>query len=174
MCWPKSVESKRHFHLCADANALRGKLTSILDSLGIATETIEHEEAFTIEQLMPHLESEPGAVAKNLFLRDKKKRLWLLSCRHDRQLNLNDVARAIGTKDLRFADEEVLVEKLGVRQGCVSAFALMEDAEDKSVAFAVDEALVDVLRLSRAMTHKYCLLMAALLHWLKEQKSCEN
>ena len=32
-----------------------------------------------------------AAVAKNLFLRDKKRRLYLLSVRHDRELNLSDI-----------------------------------------------------------------------------------
>ena len=32
-----------------------------------------------------------AAVAKNLFLRDKKRRLYLLSVRHDRELNLNAI-----------------------------------------------------------------------------------
>ena len=32
-----------------------------------------------------------AAVAKNLFLRDKKRRLYLMSVRHDRELSLNDI-----------------------------------------------------------------------------------
>lgn len=116
---------------------------TFLGSLGIETETVEHPAAFTIEELMPHVGHLGGAVAKNLFLRDKKKRFWLLSCLHDRKLNLNDVARAVGTKDLRFGDEAVLQERLGVRQGSVNAYALMEDAEARSITFAVDSALVD-------------------------------
>ena len=43
---------------------------------------------------------------------------------------------------LRFADESVLYEKLGVRQGCVTAFALVNDRHSH-VKFLVDEDLVN-------------------------------
>lgn len=37
---------------------------------------------------MPHLQGVNGAVTKNLFLKDKKKKgLWLVSARHDRQVS---------------------------------------------------------------------------------------
>lgn len=37
---------------------------------------------------MPHLQEVSGAVTKNLFLKDKKKKsLWLVSARHDRQVS---------------------------------------------------------------------------------------
>ena len=36
---------------------------------------------------MPHLQEVGGAVTKNLFLKDKKKKtLWLVTVRHDRQV----------------------------------------------------------------------------------------
>ncbi|KAJ0066797.1 hypothetical protein NL108_002812, partial [Boleophthalmus pectinirostris] len=70
---------------------------------------------FTVEEMMPHLQGVTGAVSKNLFLKDKKKKsLWLVSARHDRQVNLNDLAKklGVGSGNLRFADEAVMVEKL--------------------------------------------------------------
>lgn len=45
-------------------------------------------QVFTVEEMMPHLQSVNGAVTKNLFLKDKKKKgLWLVSARHDRQVS---------------------------------------------------------------------------------------
>lgn len=44
-------------------------------------------QVFTVEEMMPHLQEVSGAVTKNLFLKDKKKKsLWLVSTRHDRQV----------------------------------------------------------------------------------------
>ena len=43
---------------------------------------------------------------------------------------------------LRFADESILQEKLGVRQGCVTAFALVNDKE-KEVKFIIDDGLLN-------------------------------
>ncbi len=122
------------------------ELQLFLSSLDIRTTTVRHPAAFTMETLLPHMAhlGPEAAVAKNLFLRDKKKRYYLLSVRHDREVNLNDIGRKIGgAKDLRFGDEAVLKEKLKVTQGSVTAFALMHDAGKKSVQFVVDSALVD-------------------------------
>lgn len=45
-------------------------------------------QVFTVEEMMPHLQDVKGAVTKNLFLKDKKKKgLWLVSARHDRQVS---------------------------------------------------------------------------------------
>ena len=91
---------------------------------------------------MPHVAHLPGAHCKNLFLRDKKKKLWLFSARHDLEVKLNDLAKKVGAPGgLRFADESILYEKLGVRQGCVTAFALIND-KNNNVKFIIDEALI--------------------------------
>jgi len=109
---------------------------------GIAFTNVDHPEVFTVEAMMPYLKDIEGAICKNLFLKDKKKKLYLLSAAHDREVKLNDVAKKIGAKELRFGDESVMKEILGVSQGCVTAFALANDTE-KQVTFIVDQALVD-------------------------------
>ena len=104
---------------------------------------VDHPEVFTVEAMMPHLRDVEGAICKNLFLKDKKKNFYLLSARHDRELKLNDVAKAIGAKELRFGDEGVMFDMLGVKQGCVTAYALVNDKQ-KLVKFIVDKTLLDV------------------------------
>ena len=91
---------------------------------------------------MPHLKGISGAICKNLFLKDRAKNLYLLSAKYDREITLSDVGKAVGAKDLRFADEGVMFETLGVKEGCVTAFALVND-RDKEVKFLVDKQLVD-------------------------------
>uniref|UniRef100_A0A3B4GPE3 PrdX deacylase domain-containing protein 1 n=1 Tax=Pundamilia nyererei TaxID=303518 RepID=A0A3B4GPE3_9CICH len=74
-------------------------------------------QVFTVEEMMPHLQGVNGAVTKNLFLKDKKKKgLWLVSARHDRQVNLNGLAKKLGVEsgNLCFADEAAMLEKLKV------------------------------------------------------------
>ena len=97
---------------------------------------------FTVEAMLPYLKDVTGAVCKNLFLKDKKKNLYLLSAEHTKEVKMNDVAKKIGAKELRFADESLLFEKLGVTQGCVTAYALVNNPE-KDVKFIVDKSLVD-------------------------------
>ncbi|XP_056148131.1 prolyl-tRNA synthetase associated domain-containing protein 1-like isoform X2 [Lampris incognitus] len=101
-------------------------------------------QVFTVEEMMPHLRDVSGAVTKNLFLKDKKKKsLWLVSARHDRQVNLNDLAKklSVGSGNLRFADEASMLDKLKVGQGCATALALLFDKE-QSVTFVLDSDLV--------------------------------
>lgn len=94
--------------------------------------------------MMEHVGHLPGMCAKNLFMRDKKKKgHWLLSARHDRPINLNELAKKLDAKGgLRLADESVLLEKLGVTQGCVTPFALIND-QNKAVTFVIDDDLLN-------------------------------
>lgn len=89
---------------------------------------------------MGHL---PGALAKNLFMRDKKKRgLWLVSARHDHKVDLHDLQGKLQSKGcLRLADEDVLQGRLGLNMGSVTPFGLMNDKENK-VTFILDEDLI--------------------------------
>ena len=118
-------------------------LASLLSSLGIASETVRHPAVFTVEAMLPHLAGISGAVTKNLFLRDKKKVLYLLTARHDAEFRLADVARQLpGAKELRFGDEEVMFARLGVRQGCVTPLALVNDTE-RVVRLLVDAQMLN-------------------------------
>ena len=120
----------------------KSELFNYFTENGIDFETVEHPEVFTIEAMMPHVKHLPGAICKNLFLNDRYKNLYLLSAKYDRELELADIAKIIGAKDLRFGYESVLFETLGVKQGCVTAYALVNDRE-KRVKFLVDKQLVD-------------------------------
>ncbi|KAJ8387319.1 hypothetical protein AAFF_G00158150 [Aldrovandia affinis] len=126
------------------SSELRKELEEYLKNLNIETVCVEHPEVFTVEEMMPHMQHLSGAVSKNLFLRDKKKGLWLVSARHDRPVNLNDLAKklGVGSGNLRFADEAAMLEKLKVGQGCATALALYYD-KDRSVKFVLDSDLVN-------------------------------
>ncbi|XP_075996642.1 prolyl-tRNA synthetase associated domain-containing protein 1 [Genypterus blacodes] len=124
---------------------LRSELEKLLESLNIRTSCVDHPPVFTVEEMMPHLQEVSGVVTKNLFLKDKKKKgLYLVSTRHDRQVNLNDLAKKLGVGggNLRFADEASMMEKLKVGQGCATALALLFD-KDQSVKLVLDRDLVE-------------------------------
>ena len=109
----------------------------------IQFDNIEHPEVFTVEAMMPYLKNITGAVSKNLFLKDKKGNLYLLSVLHDKTVNLTDISKKIKAPGggLRFASEDVLLDTLGVKQGCVTAYALLNDK--KKVKFLVDEDMIN-------------------------------
>lgn len=104
---------------------------------------IKHPEVFTVEAMLPHLNTlkKNAAVTKNLFLKDKKGKLYLLAALHDKSVNLGQLCKSLkASGSLRFASEEVLNEVLCVKQGSVTAFALMNDSENR-VQFWADEDL---------------------------------
>ena len=60
---------------------------------------------------------------------------------HDRTVNLTDLAKKLKLNGLRFASEDLLFETLGVRQGHVTAYALINDKEGK-VGFLLDKEML--------------------------------
>ncbi|XP_058407202.1 prolyl-tRNA synthetase associated domain-containing protein 1 [Diceros bicornis minor] len=123
---------------------MRAELEQRLGALGVRTEVVEHPEVFTVEEMMPHIQHLKGAHSKNLFLKDKKKKsYWLVTVLHDRQINLNDLAKqlGVGSGNLRFADETAMLEKLKVGQGCATPLALFCDNGD--VKFVLDSAFLE-------------------------------
>lgn len=124
------------------------ELFDYLREHGLPFRNVEHPPVFTVEAMLPYLEGVvEGAICKNLFLVDKRSgRLYLLAAEHSRAVRLADVARLVGAKELRLASEAALYAALGVRQGCVTAFALLNDAAHAVSGVLVDAALLDESR----------------------------
>merc|ERR1712130_126803 len=119
-------------------------LTAFLQSNDISYRLEQHEEVFTVEAMMQQkvLQDVPGLVVKNLFVKDKKrKELWLVTTRHDLNFKLNMLAKKLGVKDFRMADEALMIELLGVAQGCATPMALLNDTTQK-VNFVLDNAIM--------------------------------
>lgn len=84
----------------------------------------------------------PGAHSKNLFLRDKKERHWLVSCLSNRKVDLGWLAGELGTGRLTFCSARRLAGYLGIRGGSVSPFAILNDAVGV-VRVALDAELLE-------------------------------
>lgn len=95
---------------------------------GIQYEVIEHEAVFTVEQAEALNLPNPGAGAKNLFLRDDKKRnYYLLTVRDTLSVSLKEFQEKIGSRRLSFASEEDLLHMMKLTRGTVSPFGVMND-----------------------------------------------
>ncbi|MEL6724904.1 MAG: prolyl-tRNA synthetase associated domain-containing protein [Pseudomonadota bacterium] len=116
-------------------------LFAYLDTHDIAHTTVEHAATFTVEEGRHLKASMPGGHTKNLFMKDKDGVIVLISAWAESQLKLNQLHKLIGTRRLSFASAELMVECLGVEPGSVTAFALMNDTEQR-VRFVVDAALM--------------------------------
>lgn len=116
-------------------------LFTYLDDLEISHTTVEHDATFTVEEGRHLKASMPGGHSKNLFMKDKDGTIVLISAWADSQLKLNQLHKLIGTRRLSFASADLMVECLGVEPGSVTAFALMND-KDQRVRFIADAALM--------------------------------
>ncbi len=106
-------------------------LLAMLDATGIATHTVRHAPAFTVAEALAlaHGALPPGVNVKNLFLKDAKDQLWLVSAPFERQIDLKSLPAKIGSKRLSFGNPALLMETLGVIPGAVTPFAPINDTQ---------------------------------------------
>lgn len=107
---------------------------------GIEQTTHDHPAVFTVDEGHDIKAAMPGAHTKNLFLKDKKGRLWLISAEQKTVIDLKAAPRAIGSDRLSFGNEALMYETLGVRPGSVTALGLINDV-DRRVTFVIDKRL---------------------------------
>jgi Ala-tRNA(Pro) deacylase len=104
------------------------QLLDHLAALGIAADTVEHEPVFTVAESRPVKARIPGAHSKNLFVKDKKGRLFLITARDETPIDLKRAHEAIGASGrLSFGSAEQLREVLGIEPGSVTPFAVVND-----------------------------------------------
>jgi Ala-tRNA(Pro) deacylase len=117
-------------------------LFALLDRLGIAHATVAHPPLFTVEQSQALRGTIPGGHTKNLFLRDKKGTLFLVSALEDAVLDLKSLHRRLGAGGrFSFGSAELLRATLGIEPGAVTPFAAINDTE-KRVTVVLDAALM--------------------------------
>jgi Ala-tRNA(Pro) deacylase len=117
-------------------------LLAELDRLGIAHRTITHPPVFTVEEAKQLRGKIEGGHTKNLFLKDKKDRLFLAVTLEDVPVDLNALGPLIGARGrLSFASAELLREHLGVEPGSVTPFALFNN-RTLTVTPVLDEAML--------------------------------
>ncbi len=118
------------------------KLLKALDDLGLKTSTLRHEAVFRVGEGDDIKSALPGAHTKNLFLKDDKGQLWLISAEQHTTINLKTLPKVIGSGRLSFGSPERLFDALGVVPGSVTALGLINDPDQK-VRFLLDKALAD-------------------------------
>jgi Ala-tRNA(Pro) deacylase len=105
---------------------------ALLNERGIEYEAIEHEAVYNMEEAdaleLPHRE----AGTKNLFIRDDKKRNYYVVSipEHDR-LDLKGLREKLGSRPLKFAQDNELMDLMGLIPGQVTPFGTLNDTEHK-------------------------------------------
>lgn len=121
------------------AHALFAKL----DELGIAHVTHEHPPVFTVEEAQRHRPDEAkGLHTKNLFLRNKKGKMWLVTLEEERPVDLKALGQMLGAGNLSFASYPRLRTHLGVEPGSVTPLAIINDVGHE-VTLVLERALAE-------------------------------
>ena len=120
----------------------RTDLFALFDRLGVSHQTLDHPAVFTVGEGEDIKARIPGAHTKNLFLKDAKGQLWLISAEGHAQIDLKRLHTVIGSARLSFGNAELMAETLGVTPGSVTAFGLINDA-DRRVRFVLDGTLAE-------------------------------
>jgi len=123
-------------------------LLAYLADLGIETETADHPPLHTVEDSRALRGDIPGGHTKNLFVKDKKGRLFLLVLEEDAVVDLKRVHEKIGAQGrVSFGSSELLEETWGVRAGAVTPFGAINDRQG-AVTVVLDEAMMRHARLN--------------------------
>ena len=110
-----------------------------IKSKNIWYEITEHEALFSMKEVSKVEIPYPEYGAKNLFVRDDKKRnYYLITVRGDKRVDLKEFKNRYGTRRLSFASSDDLLSIMNLIPGSVSPFGLLNDKENK-VIFYIDK-----------------------------------
>lgn len=98
--------------------------------------TVEESKAAEGQFMVP---GENALRIKNLYLRDKKKRNYLVTLEQSRAINLKALGAELGVGNLSFGSPDRLMQNLGIRPGAVSPLAMVNGVEN-GVHFFMDAA----------------------------------
>ena len=125
-------------------------LLHFLAELGVKTETIDHPPLFTVADSQNLRGEIAGGHSKNLFVKDKKSRLFLLVLEEETVVDLKRVHEKIGAQGrVSFGSADLLEEVWGVRPGAVTPFGAINDSEGR-VTVVLD---ADMMRHERLNFH---------------------
>ncbi|XP_073142509.1 uncharacterized protein [Henckelia pumila] len=124
------------------------QLLSLLQELKIEFSQYEHPVVLTVEEQAKYVGQKNGALTKNLFLKDKKQRFYIVSALAETKVDLKVLSQrlGLGKGGLRMAPEEALGEIIQVPLGCVTPFSLVNESA-RNVSMLLDQ---------RLKTQEYC------------------
>ena len=115
-------------------------LYKLLEALKIEFRIFEHPPFFTVDDAKKWRTSMQGFHTKNLFLRDKKKKNFLVVAHEDSVINLTRLTERIKSSRLSFGSKERLFEELGVFPGAVTPLSVINNKK-KNINICLDEKM---------------------------------
>lgn len=118
------------------------QIYEFIKSKNIWHEITEHKTVFNMADLSRINIPYPDSDAKNLFVRDDKKRnYYLITVKGNKKVNLKEFRKSNNTRNLSFASENNLMNILGLIPGAVTPLGLLND-KDLRVTFYLDKDFV--------------------------------
>lgn len=111
--------------------ALPEDLLEKLKALSIGFSLYHHRAVFSVGEADDVDAEIPGAHTRNLFVRDKKENMFLVTLLAHTKIDLRKLAALIGSGRLSFGSPDRLMTYLGVTPGSVTPFSIMNDIENK-------------------------------------------
>ena len=109
----------------------------------IPFEITEHRAVYNMEELDSIALPYPEGDAKNLFVRDdKKKNYYLITVKGDKRVNLKDFRKAHGLRPLSFASPEDLKKYMDLTPGAVTPLGLL-NVEGAPITMYLDAEFKD-------------------------------
>ncbi len=112
-----------------------------LENLDIKFDLYHHVAVFTVAESEKVDAEIPGTHCRNLFLRDKKKKNFLLVLSVETEVDIKKLSDVIDSSRLSFGSDDRLWQYLGVRPGSVCPFAIMNDT-DHQVKIILDKSML--------------------------------
>jgi len=114
----------------------------LLDSLGVAYQRIDHEEANTMEACVEIDKVLDATICKNLLLCNRQcTQFYLLMLPGEKHFKTSVFSKQIGSSRLSFAAPEYMERYLDITPGSVSVLGLMNDT-DNHVELIIDEDIL--------------------------------
>src|SRR5579863_5904702 len=120
----------------------RQRLFERFAALGIDARTVPYPAHRTVEEGKALRGTMEGQFTKNLLLKDKKGRLFLIVAAEDQAVDLKILHTRIGASGrVGFAAPEQMREVLGIEPGALTPFGLIND-RDRRVTPVIDATLL--------------------------------
>lgn len=115
------------------------EIYDFIKSKNIWYEITEHKAVFNMDELSEIEIPYPEYNAKNLFVRDDKKRnYYIITIKGNKRVDLKEFRNNNGTRPLSFASEQDLMSIMNLIAGSVTPLDLLND-KDLKVTFYLDK-----------------------------------
>ncbi len=119
------------------------EIYDFLNEKNINYEITEHKAVFSMDEISDVVLPYPECDAKNLFVRDDKKReYFLITVKGNKRVDLKEFRKMHGTRSLSFASSDDLMTFLKLTPGSVTPLGLLNDNGHK-VKFFLDKDFLE-------------------------------